>query len=133
MKHTILVVDDEPHIVRLYDMLLSREGFEVITAGGGEQALQILNSGSTVDLMVIDKRMPKIDGLAVVREMIQRNRIFPIVIITGSLGRQFTEDDLHSTPPTHIKYLTKPCEFDHLLAVIQEMLGISPQNNDSAG
>ena len=131
MKHTILVVDDEPHIVRLYDMLLSREGFEVITAAGGEQALQILNSGRTVDLMVIDKRMPKIDGLAVVREMIQKNRIFPIIIITGSLGRHFTEDDLHGTPPTHIAYLTKPCEFDQLLAAIQKMLGILPQNNTS--
>ncbi len=133
MKHTILVVDDEPHIVRLYDMLLSGEGFEVLTAQSGEEALTIINSQVTIHLMVIDKRMPKVDGLTVVKELAAQRRIFPVIIITGSLGRHFTDEDLCGAPSEHIAYLTKPCEFDQLLATIQKMLAHYPFSDGGAG
>jgi len=62
-KHVVLVVDDEPAIVRLVRAKLQSDGRAVITAGSGEEALQVLED-ERPDLIVLDVMMPGIDGFS---------------------------------------------------------------------
>ena len=68
----VLVVDDEPSIVELLYRFLTRRGCEVTTAGGGEEALARLREGPQ-DMMLLDLRMPGLDGLGVLQRMRDEN------------------------------------------------------------
>ena len=79
---TVLVVDDEPELCRALGKLLSRNGYEVLTAGNGEEALEILR-GREVDLVLSDLQMPRMGGV----ELLKAGRVISpgteFVIITG--------------------------------------------------
>ncbi|MFH1396966.1 MAG: response regulator [Candidatus Omnitrophota bacterium] len=64
----ILVVDDEQRIADILEKYLSLNGFEVIKAIGGEEAVKILNSDAKVDMMVLDMKMPKVNGMNVIQK-----------------------------------------------------------------
>jgi adenylate cyclase len=82
---TILAVDDQPPNLRLLDAVLSPQGYQVITASSGEQALELLSS-SDIDLVLLDILMPGIDGYEVCRRIrSEPNTAFlPVVMITAS-------------------------------------------------
>jgi DNA-binding response OmpR family regulator len=61
--HKILVVDDEERIADILEKYLSMSGFEVIKIIGGEKALETLHADAKIDMMIIDRKMPKIDGM----------------------------------------------------------------------
>ena len=67
-KHMVLIVDDEPPIVRLARAKLQAEGYAVITAGSGEEALKVLED-ERPDLMILDLMMPGVDGTEVLRRV----------------------------------------------------------------
>jgi len=84
-RATILVVDDQPPNLRLLEAVLSPQGYQVITASSGEQALELLHS-SNIDLVLLDIMMPGIDGYEVC-ERIRREpstAFLPVVMITAS-------------------------------------------------
>ena len=78
----ILVVDDERNLRMLYKMELELDGYEVITAADGDAGLRLFNSESP-DLVVLDIRMPGMDGLDVMARMLCRNPRIPIVLNSG--------------------------------------------------
>src|SRR6266511_2946272 len=80
-KSRILVVDDEPALRRLLRAYLDKEGFEVLEAAGGQQALALFRSGD-VDLAVIDVMLPELDGFEVVRRIRTRSSA-PIILLTA--------------------------------------------------
>jgi DNA-binding response OmpR family regulator len=67
-KHTILVADDEPHLLRLVKFRLEREGHSVVVAGDGEAALERIREARP-DLCVLDVMMPRRGGFDVLREL----------------------------------------------------------------
>lgn len=77
----ILVVDDEPSLRHLLKAYLAKEGFEVIEAATGEQALSLLRGGG-VDLALIDIMLPTLDGFEVVRQIRAQSSI-PIILVTA--------------------------------------------------
>jgi DNA-binding response OmpR family regulator len=77
----ILVVDDELALRRLLRAYLSKEGFEVLEAATGEQALTIMREGG-VDLAVVDVMLPELDGFEVVRRIRARSSL-PIILLTA--------------------------------------------------
>jgi DNA-binding response OmpR family regulator len=77
----VLIVDDEPAIVRLIRDYLERAGFDVMTAGNGEDALQVF-SRSRPDLVILDLTLPHMDGLDVARAM-RRAGDVPIIMLTA--------------------------------------------------
>jgi DNA-binding response OmpR family regulator len=100
---TILVVDDEESIQKLLAFPLEREGFRVLQARDGEEALERFGSGR-VDLVVLDLALPKLDGLEVCRRLRAQSRV-PIIMLTARddevdkvLGLELGADD----------YITKP-------------------------
>ncbi|MDT8318227.1 MAG: response regulator [bacterium] len=79
---TILVVDDEKNILNLSDRILENEGFRVITAGSGEEALKLLDKES-VDLLLTDIRMPGMDGMELLTRFKRQRPDNAAVIFTG--------------------------------------------------
>ena len=100
---TILVVDDEPNIVDLVRLYLEKDGFAVIAAGDGEEAL-LLHGRHDPDLVILDLMLPRIDGLEVCRE-IRRRGDTPVLMLTARgddidavVGLELGADDYVSKP-----------------------------------
>lgn len=101
-KETILVVDDEEDILELIERHLSKKGYEVITAYNGEQALPLLDKVQ-FDLVITDLKMPKIDGMELLRRVKEKDPNIEVVIITG-----------HGTMDSAIEALRDGGAFDYL-------------------
>lgn len=117
MKETVLVVDDDKEIVKAIALLLEKEGYEVIRAYDGMQALQCV-AEMPVQLIIIDVMMPKLDGLSAVMRIRDQKNI-PIIVLSAKsedsdkvLGLSMGADD----------YVTKPYNAAELAARVKSHL-----------
>jgi two-component system alkaline phosphatase synthesis response regulator PhoP len=117
MNETILVVDDEPKIVKQARDYLERSGFRVVTAGDGEMALAQARH-ERPDLIVLDLNLPEMDGLDVCRAL-RRESDVPIIMLTARvdetdrlIGLELGADD----------YITKPFSPRELVARVRAVL-----------
>src|SRR5262245_14850011 len=81
-KKQILVVDDEPNLRRVLRAQLERDGYDVHTAEDGEQALALLEDHH-IDLVITDLRMPRLDGMELLRRVAAFEDPAPVVMITA--------------------------------------------------
>lgn len=130
---TILVVDDEATLREMIEFNLRREGFDVVVAEDGEQALRLARESSP-DLIILDIMLPVIDGLQVLRSL-RRDSTVPVLLLSARgeeidrvLGLELGADD----------YLTKPFAMRELVARARAMIRRSrilpiesPASNDS--
>src|SRR6266508_2478525 len=116
-KHLILVVDDEPAIVRLVRTKLQADGYAVITADRGEKALEILED-ERPDLVVLDLMMPGIDGFETLRRIRGGSQV-PVIMLTARAG---DADRLKGFQGGADDYLTKPFNPDELAARVAAVL-----------
>jgi two-component system KDP operon response regulator KdpE len=116
-KHLILVVDDEPAIVRLVQTKLQADGYAVLTAERGEQALEILENDRP-DLVVLDLTMPGIDGFETLHRMRITSHV-PVIMLTARAG---DADRLKGFAGGADDYVTKPFNPDELAARISAVL-----------
>ena len=82
---TILVVDDEPELLEIFAIWMRREGYHVLTAANGAEALKILTS-TNVDALISDIRMPVMDGLTLVRRIYDLKLKLPSIIFVSGFG-----------------------------------------------
>ena len=120
MPKRLLVVDDEPNLLRAVAACLKAEEYEVSTARGGYEALMQL-AQSVPDLIVSDIRMPGMDGYKLARQLraSQRTALVPIVFLTA---KDETADRIEGFRAGIDAYLTKPFEPDELIAVVRAIL-----------
>jgi CheY-like chemotaxis protein len=120
MKHTILVVDDNPSNLRLFTFLLANPNYELLTARSAEQALQILE-GVKPRLILMDVQLPDIDGLTLTRRLKQdaRLRDTAIVAVTASAMKGDEEKALSAGVDG---YMTKPLQKDVFRAMVERYL-----------
>ena len=121
-KHTILVVDDEAYILNIMDFSLDSEGFRVITAANGEEALRRA-SELLPDLIVLDVMMPKVDGFEVCRALKAKKETekIPIILLTA----KDRESDRKKGEEVGCNlYMTKPFSPSKLINAVQELLGL---------
>lgn len=120
MVKRLLVVDDEPNLLRAVAAVLRGEGFEVSTARNGREAL-VAVAQNLPDLIVSDVRMPGLDGYALVRRLRAAPHwaIIPVIFLTA---KDETEDRIEGFRVGVDAYLTKPFEPDELVAVIKSIL-----------
>jgi len=120
MSKRLLVVDDEPNLLRAVAACLKVEGYEVSTARSGHEALLQL-AESVPDLIVSDIRMPGMDGYELARQLrgSQRTALVPIVFLTA---KDETSDRIEGFRAGIDAYLTKPFEPDELIAVVNSIL-----------
>jgi len=133
-KPHILLVDDDPGLLRLISMRLNASGYEVETVESGEQALARL-SISKPNLVITDLRMGGMDGMELFEAIHKTNPTLPVVILTahGSIP-----DAVDATNRGVFGFLTKPFESKALLSQVEAAIklggatGISPGEQDSA-
>jgi two-component system, cell cycle response regulator DivK len=121
---SILVVDDVPVNLKLTDILLRREGFEVHTTPDAEQALSLLR-GFHPDLMLVDVELPGMDGLALARQVKQNPATRHIVVVALS-GRASTGDNQRALDAGCEGYITKPVDSTTLVSSIRRHLERRP-------
>jgi CheY-like chemotaxis protein len=111
----VLLVDDEKRFRASTEKVLVRRGFRVVTAGTGEQALERLAEGP--DVVILDIRMPGMDGLTALREMKRRAPEVPVIMLSGHAS----EDAAHvALDQGAFDFLAKPCDIDLLAAKLHE-------------
>src|SRR6266700_600492 len=87
MAERVLIVDDDPVARRLVENIVSRSGYEPVTAEGGDLALAILTGGKTrIDCVVLDLVMPDLDGLGVLARMREAGLDIPVIVQTAHGG-----------------------------------------------
>ncbi len=116
-KRLILVVDDEPPIVRLVKAKLQLDGFAVVSAGKGEDALPIVEHDRP-DLVILDLMMPGMDGFETLRHIRERSRV-PVILLTARAG---DADKLRGLQSGADDYITKPFNPDELVARVVAVL-----------
>ena len=120
MSKRLLVVDDEPNLLRAVAACLKTEGYEVTTARSGREALMQL-AEAVPDLLVSDIRMPGMDGYQLARQLrgSPRTALVPIVFLTA---KDETSDRIEGFRAGIDAYLTKPFEPEELIAVVNGIL-----------
>jgi len=118
---TILVVEDDDALRRLIEQVLVFDGFKVVSASHGAEALRILNT-MTPALVVLDLVLPWVNGLEVLATIRATPRLsaIPVVVVTGT---PIMERDLGDAGP--LRLLRKPVNLEALPPTIQELLARS--------
>jgi DNA-binding response OmpR family regulator len=110
------MVDDDPSLVKIISFLLKDEGYDVVTASTGTEALQILHQ-QWVDMVILDVMLPRVDGFEICRRVRETNRV-PIIMLSA---RGSTEDRVRGLLDGADDYLPKPCEPAELLARVKAL------------
>jgi two-component system OmpR family response regulator len=114
----ILLVDDEALFVEALAKILRRHGMEVLTAGDGAGALALFDSHGP-QVVVLDLRMPGMNGMEVLREMKRHSPTTPVIVLTGHGTVESGQEALRLGA---FDFEMKPARVGHLLDVIQEAL-----------
>jgi CheY-like chemotaxis protein len=126
LNKTVLVVDDEPDVVRFLQMALEDDGFTVVTAGDGKEGLEKAKKFKP-DLISMDLVMPKHSGARMYRELQKDKELkkIPVLIVTGhahdDLGKADLEELTMSGPGI---YLEKPVKPVNYVANVRKMLDL---------
>ena len=124
----LLLVDDDPSLLKLLGMRLSSEGFSVFTAPSGPEALRLLQR-EKIDLVISDLKMDEMDGLALFAEIQKISPGMPVIILTahGSIP-----EAVAATQQGVFSFLTKPVDRDALYSAIDQALAHRAPASDGA-
>ena len=111
----ILVIDDEQEILSLLNIFLTKKGFEVTTCPSGRQGLELVKSDDSINLVVLDRRMPDIDGKEVFEEIRKFKSSLPVIMLTGSLEDKAKAIGVNG-------FLMKPIDLNELLDKINNLI-----------
>ncbi|MFC1815562.1 sigma-54-dependent transcriptional regulator [Thermodesulfobacteriota bacterium] len=116
-KPLVMLVDDEVPFVETLTKRLEKRSLQIISAHDGQEALEKLNKNRNVDVVILDVKMPGMDGIEVLREIKKTHPLIEVIMLTG-----------HATVDTAIEgmklgaydYLMKPCELEELMLMVEE-------------
>ncbi len=123
-KSCVLLVEDDPRVLRLERMVLEKDGFSVMAAGSGEETLEML-AEITPSLIILDVGLPGIDGFTAC----SRIREFSQVAIIMVTGKDFKEDKVQGLDLGADDYITKPFSPNELAARVKAVLRRSVMNS----
>jgi len=116
----ILVVDDEPSMRQLINVVLKAAGWTVVLAEGAAEALEAIKTSATIPSVVIcDVLMPRVDGLELVRRLCARIPNLNVIFISGHL----TDVSWWPTDLREHRFLAKPFENRQLVAAVSDSVG----------
>ena len=116
MASSVLVVDDDPNLVRLMSKFLTLEGFAPVPAANGAEALKYLRDGGEASVILLDLRMPVMDGWGFRREQL-RDPAFariPVVVLSGADGERVPEIRAAAV-------FQKPMQLGELIPVLRDL------------
>ncbi|GAA4043522.1 ATP-binding protein [Sphingomonas rosea] len=115
---TVLLVEDEPMVRTVAERALTRQGYKVLTADNGEEALEIVNRGEVIDLLITDVVMPVMDGPTMVREARKTRPELPILFMSGYAEEQLRK----SIDIDNVAFLPKPFSVQELSEAARKVL-----------
>src|SRR3989338_3055437 len=120
MTGKILVTDDEPDMRSTLSLLLQSEGFEVATASDGLSAVRNVEVGG-IDLVLLDIRMPNMDGIETLAKIKTISQDLPVIMITG-YGN--VEAAVQAVKRGAFDYVSKPFDNEKLIEVVKKALNV---------
>lgn len=115
---TILVADDEKSMTEFLEIMLNRDGYEVITASSAEEAMDAIENRG-IDLVITDINMPRAGGMAVLKRAIERDADLPVIMITAFAS---TDTAVEAMKMGAYDYITKPFRLDEIKLTISKAL-----------
>jgi len=119
MKKNVLIVEDDYTIANLIREIVQRKGNTATITRDGEEAYQVFNSFK-FDLIITDLKMPKMDGMTLIKMVREKDGYIPIIIITG-YGSEKNRMLAKSYGVNHI--LSKPCSIMEISNTVDEVFG----------
>ena len=117
MSGTVLIVDDDPEVARTFATWLQLQGYEVRTASDGEAALRQVRGA---DAIILDARMPILDGLGFLRRVRSEDEDVPVAIVTGDY--MIDDSILNEFRRLNAQILFKPLWLDDLVALAARLV-----------
>ena len=116
----LLLADDEPSIRRLYTQMLEGNGFDVQVATDGQETLDAAVGGS-FDLIILDLKMPRLDGFEVLRALRKADNDVPVVVMTGHFPADVVSSRIEEFGVAEV--LMKPVMITDLLNAVRRVVG----------
>ena len=116
--YKILVVDDDKEIVKAIDIYLSKEGYQILKAYNGKQALEIIEKNNDIHLIILDIMMPELDGIEVAN-IIRKDKAIPIIMLSA---KSEDYDKIAGLNNGADDYITKPFNPLELIARVNSQI-----------
>lgn len=117
MHAKVLLVDDEAPFIETLAKRLSKRDLTILTALSGAEALQKLDSERNIDIVVLDVKMPGMDGVETLKAI---KNIHPLVEVIMLTGHATVESAIEGMKLGALDYLMKPCDIEVLMTKVQE-------------
>jgi DNA-binding NtrC family response regulator len=116
----ILLVDDEKPFVETLMKRLKKRDVEIVAAYNGQEALDRLSDDTSIEVVILDIKMPVMDGMAALKEIKNRHPLVEVIMLTGHAT---VETGIDGMKEGAFDYLMKPCDMDQLIAKVKEAAG----------
>lgn len=113
----VLLVDDEAPFIDTLSKRLVKRGLTVSIANSGPEALEIIGRGDLLDVIVLDVKMPGMDGIETLKAIKNMNPLLEVIMLTGHATVGSAIDGMKQGA---LDYLMKPCDLDLLMTKVQE-------------
>ena len=115
-KPFVMLVDDEVPFVETMTKRLEKRNLQIISAHDGQEALEKLNKNRNVDVVILDVKMPGMDGIEVLREIKKTHPLIEVMMLTGHAT---VESAIEGMKLGAYDYLMKPCELEQLMDKVE--------------
>jgi DNA-binding NtrC family response regulator len=123
----VLIVDDEVDFVETFSERLVMRNLEISKAFSGEEALQMLEENKNVEVVILDVKMPGMDGIETLAEIKKK---FPLVEVIMLSGHSTVESAIEGMKQGAFDYLMKPCDIDQLMPKVTEAAAKKRQHEE---
>lgn len=114
-KRNILIVDDDETILHMLKRFFIREGFQVVLANDGAEAIEKLKAEAPA-VILTDLKMPSISGLEIIH-FVRRNKVDTAIVVMTAYPEEWSGNEVQA-------YFTKPFDIDEMYSTIQRILGV---------
>ena len=123
----VLLVDDEIPFLKTLSKRLAKRELHIVAALSGQEALDQLDKNFDIQIVVLDIKMPGMDGLETLAEIKRRYPLVEVIILTG---HGTVESAIEGMRLGAFDYLMKPCDVDQLISKVEEAVAIKRQNEN---
>ena len=123
----VLLVDDEVSFVETFSERLELRNFETSTAFSGEEALQVLERNGSIEVVILDVKMPGMGGIETLAEI---HRKYPLVEVIMLSGHVDVESAIEGMKQGAFDYLMKPVDMDQIIAKVTEAVSKKRQHEE---
>ena len=123
----VLLVDDEAEFVETFSERLAMRNLEIFKAFSGEEALQVLETNQNIEIVILDVKMPGMDGIETLAEI---KKGYPLVEVIMLSGHADVESAIDGMKQGAFDYLMKPCDIDQIIAKVTDAAAKKRQHEE---